>query len=603
VIGLARIQPEPAPGPAAAIEVRDLRIVIAGTDIDVVDEVSFALSPGEILGLVGESGSGKTTVGLALLGHCRRGLRIAGGKVRIGERDIMTLSEQALREVRGNLVCYVPQDPGTALNPALRIRTQLLECLKAGSEGAEQRMLELLTEVKLPGTPAFLDSYPHQMSGGQQQRIAIAMAFANRPRLIVMDEPTTGLDVTTQAHVLETVRQLCVRHGVAAVYVSHDLAVVASLAGRVAVMYAGRVVEMGPTERVLRRPDHPYTRALIRAVPDLEGRLVLHGIPGQAPEPGRRAAGCSFAPRCALAVDDCRKGPPALAAVGQGHLVRCIRSELREAETGPGAQPAEILGDAASSTVLRVENLTASHGPKQILHGIALDVPARTCLALVGESGSGKTTLARCIAGLHRELGGTMHFHGQDLAPGSRHRPAEIRRRIQYIFQNPYASLNPRRTIGQSIAVALQEFEPVSGATARERVAAALERVALPAASAGRYPHQLSGGQRQRAAIARALIVEPELLICDEVTSALDVSVQAVIVELLDELQRERGLAMLFVTHNLALVRSIAQYVAVMQGGRIVELGSVGQVLDQPKAAETHRLLQDAPRFSTAAAL
>ena len=585
---------------APALEVRDLKIVVARSRADVVDEVAFSLDPGEILGLVGESGCGKTTVGLAILGHCRRGLAVAGGTVTIEGENLLAANEERLRQIRGRLVCYVPQDPATALNPALRVRTQLAECLGSETASPDERLKELLAEVKLPVAPGFLDAYPHQLSGGQQQRIAVAMAFANRPRVIVMDEPTTGLDVTTQAHVLETVRQLCGRHGVATLYVSHDLAVVASLASRVAVMYAGRIVEMGPTTRVLGEPDHPYTRALIRAVPELEGVTTLRGIPGQAPEPGWRPRGCSFAPRCALALAACLDAAPRLVAVGD-HSVRCIRAEAREPARLSIARPTEVAPDGREA-LLEVTGLAASHGPKQILHDISFAQARRRCLALVGESGSGKTTLARCIAGMHRQLSGSMRFRGIPLAVGSRLRSAELRRRIQYIFQNPYASLNPRRSIGRSIAIALAEFEQVRGAEAERRVAAALESVALPAAAAGRFPHQLSGGQRQRAAIARALILEPELLICDEVTSALDVSVQAVIVELLAELQRERGLAMLFVTHNLPLVRSIAQEVAVMQGGRIVEQGTVDRVLDKPVAAETRRLLEHAPRFAAPAA-
>jgi peptide/nickel transport system ATP-binding protein len=327
--------------------------------------------------------------------------------------------------------------------------------------------------------------------------------------------------------------------------------------------------------------------------------LVLHGIPGQAPEPGRRPAGCAFAPRCALAADACLRSMPPLVALAPDHSVRCVQAGAQE-RVSARASPQPDRAAKPASSVLQVENLVAWHGARRILHGIGFDVPERACVALVGESGSGKTTLARCIAGLHRELGGTMRYRGRELAIGSRARPPELRRRIQYIFQNPYASLNPRRTIGQSIAIALHAFEPASWAATRQRVEAVLEQVALPGFAAKRHPHQLSGGQRQRAAIARALILEPELLICDEVTSALDVSVQAVVVELLGRLQRERGLAMLFVTHNLALVRSIAQQVAVLQGGRIVELGEVARVLERPEAAETRRLIEDAPRFPAA---
>ena len=585
-----------APRPAV-VEVQGLRVCLAASDLDVVDEVSFAIAPGEVLGLVGESGSGKTTVGLALLGHCRRGLGIAGGSVKIGGCDMLRLGESQLREARGRLVCYVPQDPATALNPGLSVRTQLAECLAGGAGETLPRLASLLEEVKLPTTPRFLAAYPHQLSGGQQQRVAIAMAFANRPPLIVMDEPTTGLDVTTQAHVLETVRQLCARHGVAAVYVSHDLAVVAALAGRVAVMYAGRIVEMGPTAQVLRQPDHPYTRALIRAVPDLDGRLLLQGIPGQAPDTGQRPKGCVFAPRCPLVEEACRTALPPLVPTAPDHAARCIKTGTR-VEAHAAAGPPGAGEESAGPAILEVDGLIASHGPLEVLHGISFDLRAQSCLALVGESGSGKTTLARCIAGLHRELRGALRFRGESLPAAARHRAGETRRRIQYIFQNPYASLNPRRRIGQSIAVALREFEALPRAEVERRVRAALDQVALPASAAERYPHQLSGGQRQRAAIARALIAGPDLLICDEVTSSLDVSVQAVIVELLGQLQRDRSLAMLFVTHNLALVRSIAQQVAVMQAGRIVEHGTVAEILDRPRSAETRRLLQDSPRFA-----
>ena len=590
----ATIALQEVPPAERAIAVSGLRVELAFSSTAVVEEIDFALAPGRILGLVGESGSGKTTVGLALLGHCRSGLRIAGGAVRIADKDILALAPRGLRAARGDLIAYVPQDPGTALNPALRIGTQLAECLE---ERDEARILALLDEVKLPATLAFLRAYPHQMSGGQQQRVAIAMAFASRPRVIVMDEPTTGLDVTTQAHVLATIRQLCARRGVAAIYVSHDLAVVASLADQVAVMYSGHIVELGPTAKVLGMPMHPYTRALIRAVPDLEGPLLLRGIPGQAPDPRRRPAGCAFAPRCALVLDACREAPPPPSLAAPEHMVRCIRAH--QGERMPSAMAAAETAVRIGPALLQISDLRAFHGETQILKGISLELQRQSCLALVGESGSGKTTLARCIAGLHLTLDGTMRFEERILVAGSRHRSPDLRRRIQYIFQNPYASLNPRRSIGESIAAPLREFESFSRKELRRRIAAVLDQVALPAGTADQLPQHLSGGQRQRAAIARALILEPALLICDEVTSALDVSVQAVIVELLGNLQREQNLAMLFVTHNLALVRSIAQQVAVMRDGAIVEIGGVDQILSQPQAAETTRLLQDAPRFHT----
>jgi peptide/nickel transport system ATP-binding protein len=582
----------------SAIDVRNLRVACADDSADIVEDASFALRPGEILGLVGESGSGKSTLALALLAYSRRGLRVAEGSVRIGDIDLLALDAQQLRQARGSLISYVPQDPGTALNPALRVRTQLTECLELGASERESRLQQLLEEVKLSAMPRVLDAYPHQLSGGQQQRIAIAMAFARRPRVIVMDEPTTGLDVTTQAHVLETIRQLCARHAVAAVYVSHDLAVVAGLATYVAVLYAGRIVELGPTERVLQRPDHPYTRALIRAVPDLDGRLALHGLPGQAPDPWHRSRGCAFATRCELAAPACRVRPPPVMQIADEHEVRCFRAERCEELPRFELRGALLLRRTADPPLLRLRNLVAWYGTSEILHAVSLDLPPHSCTALVGESGSGKSTLARCVGGLHDKLTGSMEFAGAPLRSGSRRRSPELRRRIQYVFQNPYASLNPKRTIAQSIAIALREFERLPQAETRERVASALQSVALPLAAGDRYPHQLSGGQRQLAAIARALIVEPELLICDEVTSSLDVCVQAVAIELLQQLQQTRGLTLLFVTHNLALVRNIAQQVAVLQAGRLVEHGSMTEVLERPQASETRSLLQNAPRFA-----
>ena len=578
---------------APVLEAADLSVVILGTDIRVVEPTSLSLAPGEILGLVGESGSGKTTLGLALLAHHRRGLRLGGGRVLIKGEDLLRIPPDELPARRRRLIRYVPQNPGTALNPGLTIGTQLAECFEAPP--SRETLLALLADVRLPAAEALLRAYPHQLSGGQQQRIAIAMAFAEHPAVIVMDEPTTGLDVTTQAHVLETVRLLCAQHRVAAVYVSHDLAVVAGLAQRVAVMYAGRIVELGPTEQVLRAPAHPYARALIEAVPDLDRRADITGIAGQAPEPGRRPPGCAFAPRCPLAQEACRRAPPALAAVTAGHAVACLRPGV--ARPGASPLPAGVAEDTGRR-VLELRNISAHYGSKTILHGASFAIGARSCVALVGESGSGKTTLGKIIAGLHADWTGEILLEGAPLPRAARERSAAQRRRVQYIFQNPYSAFNPRRTIGGSIGMAVRAFEQPSDAALHDRVAAALDMVALSPDMAQRYPHQLSGGQRQRAAIARALITGPEILVCDEITSALDVSVQAVIVRLLAELQQSQGLALLFITHNLALVRSIAQHVLVMHGGVIVESEPVDQVLDRPIHAETRRLLANAPRFA-----
>jgi peptide/nickel transport system ATP-binding protein len=587
------------------LQVEGLRVELEGRAIDIVDEISFEIGAGEVLGLVGESGSGKSTVGLAILGHTRRGARIAGGSVRVEGRDIVRSSPGELRALRGRTVSYVPQDPASALNPALRIRTQLEETLVAHGLGASrgQRMREMLQEVLLPDDDAFLSRYPHQLSGGQQQRVGLAMAFACRPRVIVLDEPTTGLDVTTQAHVLQTVRELCETHRVAALYVSHDLAVVAVLAQRVAVMYAGRIVEIGPERALFRASAHPYARRLVDAIPELSGRHALEGIAGTAPRPGQRPEGCFFAPRCDFAVKECVEAFPPVERVAERHEVRCFRHAEVLAASARERRPALDLPLVdASSTLVEVNGIAAFHGTRQVLFDVDLAVKPRQCVALVGESGSGKTTLARCIAGLHRDFRGEIMLHGRPLAAGARARDVRTRRELQYIFQSPYSSLNPRKTIGQIVGQPLRLFFDLDHGAAHDRVVATLERVRLSASVLPRYPHELSGGERQRVAIARALAAQPTLLVCDEVTSALDVSVQAAIIDLIAELQQEMQLGLLFVTHNLALVRTIAEEVVVMSVGRIVERGKVDDVLDAPQDTYTRALLADTPSLEAALA-
>jgi len=595
----AAAAPLAEPAGVVRLEVRELEIRVGKSGPDVVSDINFAVPAGQVLGLVGESGSGKTTVALALLGHARRGLRISSGEVRLDGVDLLTLSRGDLRAARGSRVAYVPQDPAAALNPTLRVGTQLREALRvhpAAVDDPAGRVLEVMREARLDAAPEMLRRYPHQLSGGQQQRVGLAMAFCCRPSLIVLDEPTTGLDVTTQRHVLDTVRSLCRSYGVAAVYVSHDLAVVGGLVAEVAVMYAGRIVEIGPTAKVFGDPVHPYTRGLLAAVPSPGRAETLAGIEGQPPRPGRRGRGCSFAPRCSYAISECRDSPPPPVLI-DSREVRCIRAaEIRSAAA---ARPAAVSGpaDDGRSPALSLRAISARYGRTPVLSDVDLDVPPDWCVALVGESGSGKTTLARCIVGLHGNWTGDITFQGARLSPRLRDRPREAVRRIQYIFQNPYTSLNPRKTIGQIVAQPLEELLGLPFRERSERAARALEDVSLGRDFLSRYPDQLSGGERQRVAIARALVVEPDLLICDEVTSALDVSVQAVIVEELRRLQRERHLAMLFITHNLALVRSIAQHAVVLRDGAVVESGPVEQVLEHPTDAYTARLMADVPRL------
>jgi peptide/nickel transport system ATP-binding protein len=553
-----------------------------------------------VLGLVGESGSGKTTVALALLGHTRRGLAVTGGEILLDGTDLLRLKPGQLRRLRGARVSYVPQDPAAALNPALRIGYQLREALRvhAGATSDPQtRILEVLREARLDATPDLLRRYPHQLSGGQQQRVGLAMAFACRPSLIVLDEPTTGLDVSTQRHILDTMRSLCRGYGVAAVYVSHDLAVVSELVAEVAVMYAGRIVEAGPASLLFPRPLHPYTRGLLDSVPTHDGAGPLTGIPGQQPAPGQRGPGCTFASRCGLVLDECRAREPEPVMLS-GRQVRCWRAMEPIAALSARPPSAATASAPPGTAVLSLRDVRAGYGSAPVLSAIDLDVPSGSCIAIVGESGSGKTTLARCIVGLHRNWTGEVALHGTLLAHSARDRPALALKQIQCIFQNPYTSLNPRKTIGQIVAEPLQRFLRLPRGEQAGRVVAALDDVALGSGFLSRYPDQLSGGERQRVAIARALVAEPELLVCDEITSALDVSVQAVIVELLRAVTGRRHLAMVFITHNLALVRSVAQSAVVLRQGEIVEAGPVEQVLAHPASDYTARLMTDIPKLA-----
>ncbi|HEV2360511.1 MAG TPA: ABC transporter ATP-binding protein [Acidimicrobiales bacterium] len=600
--GVDGVAPEVLTDPVAPrLVVKDLEIRLTSDDAEVVSDVSFTVRASEVLGVVGESGSGKTTVALALLGYARRGLRISSGEILLDGADLLSMRPPELRELRGRKVSYVPQDPAAALNPTLKIGTQLTEVLKSHPGAVvdvDARIVEVLKEARLDAHPEMLRRYPHQLSGGQQQRFAIAMAFACRPSLIVLDEPTTGLDVSSQRHILETVRRLCASYGVAAVYVSHDLAVVGGLVSQVAVMYAGRIIELGETRQVFNAPVHPYTRGLLAAAPSPERAEVLTGIDGQPPRPGRRPNGCSFAPRCSYAVERCRTEVP-LPVLVEGALVRCLRAtEIHYAAREHVSVRA--LAPSASNPTLSLRGLSASYGGTRVLYGIDLDLPPERCVAVVGESGSGKTTLARCIVGLHSNWTGEMQFCREPLAPGTRKRTKDVLRRVQYIFQNPYTSLNPRKTVGQILSQPLDHFFRLGSRENAVRIRRVLESVSLGEDFEGRYPDQLSGGERQRVAIARALIVEPDVLVCDEVTSALDVSVQAVIVELLRQLQRDRHLSMIFITHNLALVRSIAQSAIVLCEGHVVESGAVEQILEHPNDPYTIRLMEDVPRLANA---
>jgi peptide/nickel transport system ATP-binding protein len=587
------------PDVEAGCTVSDLRVALTGRDVDVVDEITIELRAGEVVGLVGESGSGKTTAGTALLGYARHGAFIEHGTVLFEGRDILALPWEQIREIRGMKIAYVPQDPGAALNPAIRIGRQIVELLELHDIGtAADRLAGAragLREVGLPDDDEFLARYPHQLSGGQVQRVALAMAFLPRPKVLVLDEPTTGLDVTTQAMVLRTMGELCRSYRVAALYVTHDLAVVANIADRVAVMYAGRIIELGPREAMFSRPAHPYTRALLDAIPHLSQARALTGIPGSTPGPGRRPSGCRFNDRCEYAQDRCRETEPQDVQVGPDHTAKCLRvGEIGTWDINRG-NTHDTDPHTERDIILTARDLRVFYGRKEVVHGVSFDVARAEVVALVGESGSGKTTISRCVGGLHREWTGELTFDGRALGKGSRARSVEDRKRIQYIFQNPYLSLNPRLTIAQIVSRPMELFGIAKGRQARDRVVELLDAVALGPTVLDLQTDRLSGGERQRVAIARALAAEPDLLVCDEITSALDVSVQGSIVALLEHLRKTRRISMLFVTHNLALVRSIAARVQVLNGGELVESGFVVEVLDSPKQEYTRRLLSNSP--------
>ena len=586
--------------PAGGLVVEDLGVTLTGRPVDVVDDIDLVLRPGEVVGLVGESGSGKTTVGTSLLAYSRAGALISSGKVLLEGRDVLQLPWKEVRQLRGEEIAYVPQDPASALNPSIRIGKQLVELHQLRGVGTAESRLQAardgLAEVGLPNDDEFLRRYAHQLSGGQVQRVALAMAFLPKPKVLVLDEPTTGLDVTTQKMVLDTMAQLCRSHGVCALYVTHDLAVVANIADRVAVMYAGQIAELGPKDAVFANPSHPYTRALLDSIPHLSQARALKGIPGRTPAPGARPDGCRFSDRCTYVVDACKQQVPPLISVAPDHEARCIRvGEIGMWDINRGTVP-DADPNRKRDVILSVEGLNVFYGRKQIVHDVTFDLAKGEVVALVGESGSGKTTISRSVGGLHKEWTGAVRFEGRELARSARSRSAEDRRRIQYIFQNPYLSLNPRLTIEQIIRRPMELFGIAKGKQATDRVLQLMEQVALGSGMLHYQASRLSGGERQRVAIARALAAEPDVMVCDEITSALDVSVQGSIVALLEGLRKERGISMLFVTHNLALVRSISARVEILQAGRVVEAGSVVTVMDTPREEYTRKLLADSPR-------
>jgi peptide/nickel transport system ATP-binding protein len=586
-----------------ALEVRGLSASSA-SGARIVEDVSLQVLPGEILGIVGESGSGKTTTAMAILGYSAPGVVISSGEIRVsGERiDPRSMA----RRVRGRLISYVPQSSGTALNPSLRVASAISDMIaqhRIASDRGDDAA-SLLATVGLPNDRGFQARYPHQLSGGQQQRVCIAVALAAQPRVVVLDEPTTGLDVVTQALILKELLRLRDSEHVSMIYVTHDLSVVAQIADRIAVMNAGRIVEEGRTDVVLRRPRHPYSRGLVASIPDHARPHQLRSLLGIGADGGRSRRGCAFVDRCPQHVARCQDEAPPLSSIGTHQAVRCFewqRTPTLDATTGD----AESRGRETASKLdpaLIVEHLAAEHRSLRehtvAAHDVSFTLRRGECVALVGESGSGKTTIARTIAGLHPIAGGRVVLAGEAVDGLARRRSVEQRRRVQLVSQNPSAALNPRHTVENAIARPAQKLRGLSKKDARAEVRRLLEAVRLPERLAHRYPAELSGGERQRVAIARALATLPEILICDEITSSLDVSVQAAVLALLGDLRRQFGLSLLFITHDLGVVAAVADHVLVLEQGIVCEEGPTSSILRAPAHPYTRRLLEAAPSIS-----
>ncbi len=574
----------------------------------VVDGLSFEVAAGETYALLGESGCGKSMTALSLMRLLPDGGRIASGAVQLGETDVRALPERDMRNIRGGRMAMIFQEPMLALNPVMKVGEQIAEALTLhrglAGQAAQDAARSLLDAVGVPDPQRRLDSYPFELSGGLRQRMVIAMALAGEPELLIADEPTTALDVTIQAQVLDVLRKLKTERGMGMLLITHDLGVVAENADRVGVMYAGELVEEGERSEFFAAPQHPYSRMLFRALPrpGESGRLAT--IPGQVPRLGDPLTGCRFAPRCPHAALRCRQESPGWQQMG-AQRVRChFAGQL--GETGGGAAPATPAPEApAPPPLLRVDALEVHFpirrgvfqrtiGHVRAVDGVSLAIPAGRTLALVGESGCGKTTVGKALLRLIEPTAGTVRLDAETL---TRHTLASLRTQAQMVFQDPFSSLNPRMRVADILLEGMDALDVGAASDRREAVARLLQQVGLPDDAGGRYPHAFSGGQRQRIAIARALAVSPRLVICDEPTSALDVSVQAQILNLLKDLQSELGLAYLFITHNLAVVEYLAHEVAVMYLGRIVESGPATEVLRVPRHPYTQALIAAVPRL------
>ncbi len=594
-----------------------------------LDGVRLSIERGETFALVGESGCGKSMTALALMRLLPENGYVAGGEVRIGQgrdqTDVLGLPEAQMRGVRGGRIGMIFQEPGTSLNPVMKVGQQIVEAIEAHTalrgEAARAKAVEWLTRVGIPEPERRLDDYPFRMSGGQKQRVMIAMALAAEPDFLVADEPTTALDVTIQAQILDLLKDLQREQRMGMLLITHDLAVVSGMAHRVALMYAGQIIEVAPAEQFFSAPRHPYARALMRALPGGDRRgAPLEAIAGTVPPLTQRFTGCRFEPRCAQAMPHCAGTLPELTDVAPRHEVRCLlyspeAPALAAQAATVSAEPAAPRVNTAPGPLLDVQDLRVRFpirggilqrvkGHFDAVAGVSFQVGAGETLALVGESGCGKTTTGKAIVQLLRQISvteGRVLLEGRNLLELQGEDLRAARRQVQIIFQDPFASLNPRMRVFDILEEGLAALQGDLDATERRsRIERLTDQVGLRRDALGRYPHEFSGGQRQRIAIARALAVQPRLIVCDEPTSALDVSVQAQILNLLRELQRELGVSYLFITHNIGVVEYIADRVAVMKAGLIVEQGASTEVLEHPTDDYTRALLAAVPRLQAA---
>jgi peptide/nickel transport system ATP-binding protein len=606
----------------ALLEVRDLRTYFFTRRgvVKAVDGATFSVRRGETLGIVGESGSGKSMTCLSILRLVPEpGGRIVGGEILFEGENLLAKSPEEMRRLRGSRIAMILQDPMASLNPALTVGEQIAETLRLHrnlrGRALDERIVELLRQVRISDPERRVYAYPHQMSGGIRQRVAGAIAISCQPSLLIADEPTTSLDVTIQAQYLRLLKEIQRATNLALIFVTHDLGIVAKLCDRVAVMYAGRIVETGPTREIFNRPRHPYTIGLLSCLPTLRrGREPLTAIEGQPPDLAHVPSGCAFAPRCRLAEPRCQETRPLLEITGADHLVACLRAAetaadgVRRLVSAPAALPIAPRAAASQGDVILESRALTKHfplvrgtilgravGTVKAVDGVDFVLRRGETLGLVGESGCGKTTTARLVLCLERPTGGGVFFRDRNVHALGRSERGAYRRAVQAVFQDPYSSLNPRLKIRTTVSEPLVQTQPgLSHAEVSERVAESLVRVGLRPRIAADYPHELSGGQRQRVALARALTTNPEVILLDEAVSALDVSIRAQVMNLLREIQDRLGVSYLFIAHDLAVVKYVSTRIGVMYLGKIVETATSEELYARPLHPYTQILLSNA---------